>query len=87
MLTQEDDDADEDGDEGARAEPHGQEDGLSAAGQERPVAIAGAHAHRQGPGAAQDGVANVLHHHGQQVEVLDPPAKTAPPGHHPRRVV
>ncbi|KAG9356130.1 hypothetical protein JZ751_000974 [Albula glossodonta] len=62
----EDNDADEDGNQCPLAEPHRQEDGLGAAGQEAAVAVARAHLHGQRSGAAQDRVADVLDHHRQQ---------------------
>jgi len=86
-LTEQDDDAEEDGDQRSGAEAHGEEDGLGAAGEQRAVGLAAAHAHGQGAGAALRGVAVVVDHHGDQVDLLQAPPEAAPLGHDARRVV
>lgn len=86
-LTEQDDDAEEDGDQGAGAEAHGEEDGLGAAGQHRAVGLAAAHADGQGARAALGRVAVVLDHHGEEVDLLRSPPEAAPPGHDSSRVI
>ena len=86
-LTQQYDDAQQDGDEGAGAQPHRQEDGLGAAGQQRPVRLAAAHPDGERAGAGPRRVAVVLHHHGQEVDLLGPPPEPTPLGHDAGRAV
>lgn len=87
QLTQQDDDAQQDGDERPRAEAHRQEDGLGAARQQRAVRLAAAHPDGQRARAALGRVAVVLDHHRQQVDLLQAPPEAAALGHDSRRVV
>ena len=65
--TQQNNDAEENGDQGPGAEAGGEEQGLGAAGLHVALAVAGAHADGQRARAALDGVIVVGYHHGQQV--------------------
>lgn len=79
-LTQQDDDAGQDGDERPRAEAGRQHVRLHVAGQDGVVGVAGTHADGQRAGAAQGRVAVVVDLHWQEVDVLRQAAE-APPQH------
>lgn len=85
--TQQDDDAQQDGDERPRAEAHRQEDGLGAARQQRAVRLAATHPDGQRARAALGRVAVVVDHHRQQVDLLQAPPEAAALGHDSGRVV
>lgn len=77
VPTEQQDDAGQDGDEGAHAEPDGQHVGLHVAGLDDAVAAAAAHADGQGAGAAHGRRAAVADDDGQQVHLLLLPAEPA----------
>lgn len=66
-LTQQDDDAEEDGDQCARAEAGGEQQGLGAAGLHVALAVACAHADGQRARAALNRVIIVWYHHRQEI--------------------
>lgn len=80
-LTQQDDDAQQDGDERPRAEAHRQEDGLGAARQQRAVRLAATHPDGQRARAALRRVAVIFDHHRQQVDLLQAPPEATALGH------
>lgn len=63
VLTQQDNDAEEDGNQRPGAEAGGEEQGLGVAGLHVPPAVAGTHANGQRAGAALDRVVIVWYHH------------------------
>lgn len=79
-LTQQDDDAGQDGDERPRAEAGRQHVRLHVAGQDGVLGVAGTHTDGQRAGAAQGRVAVVADLHRQEEDVLRQAAE-APPQH------
>lgn len=85
--TKQQDDAGQDGDEGAHAEPDGQHEGLGVAGLHGAVAAAATHADGQRARAAHGRCAAVTDHDGQQVHLLLLPAEPAVLGQDTQGVV
>lgn len=86
-LTQEDDDAGQDGDQRPRAQAGVQDVGLGVAGQQPPVHVAPAHLDGEGVGAAHGRDATVADHDGQEEQILLLPAEPPAPGVHPCGVI
>ena len=78
-LTEQDDDAEQDGHQGARGEAVGEGQDLRAAGLHVAAAVACTHAHDERAGAALDRVVVVRDHHGQEVQAHLTPAEAPPP--------
>lgn len=80
-LTQQDDNAEKDGDQSPRAETHGEKYGLGAAGQQRAVRFTAAYSDGQGASGALGGVAVIFNDHGQEVDLLQAASEAAPLRH------
>jgi hypothetical protein len=65
LLTQQNNDAEENGDQGASAEASGEEQGFSTTGLHVALAVTGAHTDRQGASAALNWVVVIRYHHRQ----------------------
>lgn len=86
-LTQQDDDAQQDGNQSPRAETRRGEERLALAHPDPAVALAWAHPQGQGAGAAQRRLPTVPHHNGQLVQLLGQVVETPPPGNDAGRAV
>ena len=87
-LTQQQEEAGQDGEQGRRAESRRPQEGrLLAAERTPPVCVARTHPDREGAGAAEGGGAGVGDQHGQQVERPLPAQEPRPPGQHGGGVV
>lgn len=86
-LTQENDDAGQDGDERACAQAGVQDVGLSVAGEQRPVHVAPADPDGEGVGATHGWDATIADHDGKEVQILLLPTEAPMPGIHPRGVI
>lgn len=87
QLTQQDDDAQQDGNQSAGAEARGGEERLALAHSDSAVALAWAHPQGQGAGAGQRRLPAVPHHDGQLVQLLCQVVETPPPGNNAGRAV
>lgn len=86
-LTDQDEDTDQEGDEGAGAEGGGHDEGCGVAGLDGAGAVAAADADGERAGAAQRGRPAVHHHDGQEEHVLFLPVEAHVLRVHRRRVV
>lgn len=86
-LTEEQDDAEEDGHQGAGAQASGEEQRLHAARAQVPPAVTATHADGQRAGAALDRVVVVRDDHGQVVDAYFMPVEPTPPGQDTGRVI
>lgn len=86
-LTQQNDDAEENGDEGPSAEASRGQEGLCLAGPESAGPLAGAHPQREGAGPAELRLTTVPHLHGQLVQLLLRLTEASPLRHDARAVV
>lgn len=80
QLTQQDDDAQQDGNQSPRAETGRGEECFSLAHPDPAVALARAHPQSQGAGAAKRRLPTVPHHDGQLVQLLGQVVEAPPPG-------
>lgn len=87
QLTQQDDDAQQDGNQSPRTETRRGEERLALAHPDPAVALAWAHPQGQGAGAAQRRLPVVPHHDGQLVQFLGQVVETPPPGNDASRAV
>lgn len=87
QLTQQDDDAQQDGNQGPRTETRRGEERLALAHPDPAVALARAHPQGQGAGATQRRLPVVPHHDGQLVQFLGQVVETPPPGNDASRAV
>lgn len=81
QLTQQDDDAQQDGNQSPRTETRRGEEGLALAHSDPAVALARTHPQRQGAGAAQGRLPVVPHHDGQLVQLLGQVVEAPPSGY------
>lgn len=79
QLTQQDDDAQQDGNQSPRAETRRGEERLALAHPDPAVVLARAHPEGQGAGAAQGRLPTVPHHNGQLIQLLGQVVETPPP--------
>lgn len=86
-VTQQDEDAEQDGDESPGAEAGRGEEGLGSAGRWSEAALAWTHTQSEGGGAAECRLSSVPHHHGQLMELLICPTEARAPGHDTRTAV
>ena len=86
-LTQEDDDAGEDGDQRPGAQAGVQDVGFRVAGQQRPVRVTPTDLDGEGVGAAHGRDPAVTDHDGQEVQILPLPAEPSTPGVHARGII
>lgn len=86
-VTEQDDDACEDGDECSGAEARRQEQRFHVTGQDGLFGVAAAHSDQEGVGAAERRHAVIADLDGQSVNVLRHPAETFPDHHHRSRTV
>lgn len=87
QLTQQDDDAQQDGNQCPRAETRGGQERLALAHPDPAVALARAHPQGQGAGAAQRRLPAVPHDDGQLVQLLGQVVETPSPGNDAGRAV
>lgn len=87
LVTQQDEDAEQDGDKSPGAEAGGGQEGLGLAGRGSEAALARTYTQREGGGAAEHRLASIPHHHGQLMELLIGPTKAPAPGHDTRTAV
>ena len=86
-LTQEDDDAGEDGDQRPGAQAGVQDVGFRVAGQQRPVHVTPTDLDGEGVRAAHGGDPAVTDHDGQEVQILPLPTEPSAPGEHARGII
>ncbi|GAA6074638.1 uncharacterized [Tachysurus ichikawai] len=86
-VTEQDDDAGEDGDERSGAEACRQEQRLHITGQDGVFGVTAAHSDQECVGAAERRDAVITDLDGQSVNVLRHPAETSPDHHHRSRTV
>lgn len=86
-LTQQYDDAQQDGDQSPRAETGRGQERLALARPDPPVALAGADPQREGAGAAQRRLPAVPHHDGELVQLLGQAVEAPAPGDDAGRAV
>lgn len=86
-LTQENDDAGEDGDQRPGAQAGVQDVGFRVAGQQRPVHVTPTDLDGEGVGAAHGRDPTVTDHDGQEVQILLLPTEPSAPGIHARGII
>ena len=86
-LTQQNDDAGEDGDERPRAQAGVQDVGLSIAGQQYTMHITPTDLDGEGVGATHGRDSAITDHDGQEVQILLLPTEASTPGIHPCSVI
>lgn len=86
-LTQENDDAGQDGDERPSAQAGVQDVGLGVAGEQCPVHVAPTDLDAECVGAAHGRDSTIADHDGQEVEILLLPTEPPAPGVHPSGVI
>ncbi len=86
-LTQEDEHAQQDGNEGSGAETGRGQEGLSPAHWRPGPALARTHPERKRAGAAEDGLSSIPHNHGQLVQLLFCLAEALPARQHARTAI